>query len=282
MRLRFSKMHGAGNDYVYIDCARWEPADPAALARKLSDRHFGVGGDGVILIGPSGAADCRMRMFNADGSEAGMCGNGIRCVGKYVYDRGMVRGLEASVETGAGVKVLDLFPGEDGKIARVRVNMGTPRFAPADIPALLGGGRCMGETIESGGETWAIHCVNMGNPHAVVWVDDPAGFPVERFGPGLENHPVFPERCNIEFATVDDRRNIRMRVWERGSGETLACGTGACAAAVAAMATGKCDSRAQVRLPGGTLTVEWAGGGAPVYMTGPAVHVFDGEIEIDE
>jgi diaminopimelate epimerase len=194
----------------------------------------------------------------------------------------MVKGFEASIETGAGVKALDLFPGDDGKIARVRVNMGAPRFAPADIPVLLGGDRCMGETIESGGETWTVHCVSMGNPHAVIWVDDAAHFPVERFGPGLETHPAFPQRCNVEFATVDGRRTIRMRVWERGSGETLACGTGACAVAVAAMVMGKCDSRVDVSLPGGTLTVEWAGGGAPVYMTGPAVHVFDGELELPD
>lgn len=280
MKVKFAKMEGAGNDYIYFDCTRWMPEDPSALAVRLSDRHFGIGGDGIVLICPSQRADCRMRMFNADGSEAEMCGNAIRCVGKYVYERGLVRGFEVSVETGAGIKVLDLFPGDDGKIARVRVNMGEPRLRPEDIPVLLGGDRCMGEVIESDGRQWAIHCVNMGNPHAVIWVEDAMNFPVETYGPRLEVHPVFPRKCNIEFAAIRDSRNIDMRVWERGSGETLACGTGACATAVAAMALGRCGDRVDVRLRGGRLTIEWAGEGRPVFMTGPATHVFDGEIEI--
>ncbi|MGI5878541.1 MAG: diaminopimelate epimerase [Christensenellales bacterium] len=277
--MKFTKMEGAGNDYIYIDCTCALPDDPAALARRLSHRHFGVGGDGIVLICPSDAADLRMRMFNADGSEAEMCGNAIRCVGKYAYDRGMVRGLEMTVETGSGVKTLDLFPGSDGKIARARVNMGVPELRPEKIPVLLGRDRCIGETIESGGRSWAIHCVSMGNPHAVIWVDDAMHFPVAQYGSGLETHPVFPRRCNIEFATVTGPNTIDMRVWERGSGETLACGTGACATAVAAMLTGRCEKRAEVSLRGGRLTIEWEGTGHPVYMTGPAAHVFDGEIE---
>lgn len=279
--LHFTKMHGIGNDYIYINgFEETLPADLPALSRKMSPRHTSVGSDGLILILPSDVADVRMRMFNPDGSEAEMCGNAIRCVGKYVYDHGMIKGFEVSIETLGGIKVLDLFPGDDGKIARARVNMGMPRFAPADIPVLLGDERCMGETIESGGREWAIHCVNMGNPHAVIFVDDAMNFPVEKEGPTLEIHPVFPRKSNIEFATVIDRNTIDMRVWERGSGETLACGTGACATAVAAMYLGRCADRVDVRLRGGRLTIEWKGGDSAVYMTGPATHVFNGEIEI--
>ena len=279
MKIPFTKMEGAGNDYIYFDATKYEISDPVGLAKRLSDRHFGIGGDGIVLICPSKVADFKMRMFNADGSEAQMCGNAIRCVGKYVYDHKMVRGLEISIESLGGIKYLDLFPNTKDEITHARVDMGKPIFAPADIPVTLGGVDCFGKIITSDKRNWEINCVNMGNPHAVIMVEDTMNFPVGLFGPGLEVHSVFPEKCNIEFTTIVDRKNIDMRVWERGSGETLACGTGACATAVACIKLGLTDKRVVVRLRGGELTIEWDTMGS-VFMTGPATYVFTGEVEI--
>lgn len=279
MKIPFTKMEGAGNDYIYFDATKYEINDPSSLAKRLSDRHFGIGGDGIILICPSKTADFKMRMFNFDGSEAQMCGNGIRCVGKYVYDHKMVKGLEISIETLGGIKYLDLFPDTNDIITHVRVDMGKPIFAPSDIPVTLGGADCFGRIITSDKRNWEINCMNIGNPHAVILVGDAMNFPVNIFGPGLEVHSVFPEKCNIEFITVIDRKNIDMRVWERGSGETLACGTGACASAVACIKLGLCEEKVAVKLRGGTLIIEWDKENS-IFMTGPATYVFTGEVEI--
>jgi len=278
MKIPFIKMEGCGNDYIYVDGTSITIPDLPKAARMMSDRHFGIGADGLIVICGSDVADYRMRMFNADGSEGRMCGNGIRCMAKYLHDRGMVKGLEVSIETLSGIKFVDMFLGADGAVARARVDMGKPSFEAADIPTALEppfGGRL----AVCGGE-YTLYCVSMGNPHAVVFVDDPKKFDVHGVGAALESHPVFPERCNIEFVRVHSRNSIDMRVWERGSGETLACGTGACAAAVASMKLGLIDARTDVHLPGGTLTIEWQPGSS-VFLTGPAKNVFTGEVDID-
>jgi len=273
--MRFVKMHGIGNDYVYIDCFHETVKDPETLAVRISDRHFGVGGDGLILIMPSEKADARMRMFNADGSEAQMCGNGIRCVAKYVFESGIRRQPEITVETLAGVLRLQLFaPG--GPVEKVRVNMGVPRLRRQDIPMLGDGERVVAEKLTAGDGAFAVTCVSMGNPHCVIYVDEVEKFPVTRYGPLLEHHPQFPERTNVEWIEWVNRREIRQRTWERGSGETLACGTGACAAVVASVLNGKTERSVTVHLSGGDLEIEW-GDDNHVYMTGPAVEVFRGD-----
>ena len=274
--MRFTKMHGIGNDYVYVNGFDERVDDPAALARAVSDRHFGIGGDGLILILPSDKADCRMRMFNADGSEAQMCGNGIRCVAKYVHDHGIARQTALTVETLAGVLELDLFV-VDGVVDRVRVNMGEPRLQRAQIPMRGAPGEVISEPLHVNGAAFEVTAVSMGNPHCVVFVEDVDGFDVARWGPLFERHDAFPERVNTEFIQVRDRESFSMRVWERGSGETLACGTGAAAAAVACHLTGRTGRRVTGHLLGGSLELEWQAGSNQVLMTGPAVEVFSGE-----
>ena len=274
--MRFTKMHGLGNDYVYVNGFEEQVDDPAALARAVSDRHFGIGGDGLILILPSDKADCRMRMFNADGSEAQMCGNGTRCVAKYVYDHGIARRSALSVETLAGVLALDLFAA-GGVVEKVRVNMGEPRLQRAQIPMRGAPGEVINEPLLVNSSTFEVTAVSMGNPHCVVFVEDVDGFDVARWGPLFEHHDAFPERVNTEFIQVHDRESFSMRVWERGSGETLACGTGASAAAVACHLTGRTGRRVTGHLLGGPLELEWQASDNQVLMTGPAVEVFSGE-----
>ncbi len=274
--MRFTKMQGIGNDYVYVCTLDQEVADPASLAVKVSDRHFGIGSDGLILIKPAQDADFEMEMYNADGSKAQMCGNGIRCVGKYVYDHGLTDKTKLSILTGSGIKTLDLTV-KDGKVSEVKVNMGHPVFMPDLIPVKSPLSTIIGEEIEAAGRKWSMTCLSMGNPHCVVPVEDPEGLDLEKIGPAFENHELFPEKINTEFIKVLDKNNIRMRVWERGSGETMACGTGACAAACAAMMLGLCGRIVEVKLNGGTLRIEWDMVSDIVYMTGPAVTVFEGE-----
>jgi diaminopimelate epimerase len=275
--MHFTKMHGAGNDYVYVNGFEQQPDNPAELARRISDRHFGVGSDGLILILPSEKADLRMRMFNADGSEAEMCGNGIRCVAKFAYDRGLVERREISVETGAGILTLQLFPGADGKIAKVRVNMGLPGLKRGEIP-MTGPADELAEEldIEVEGKTFRATCVSMGNPHCVIFVDNVDDFPLEHYGPLIEHHPWFPNRINVEFVQVVSPREVIQRTWERGAGETLACGTGASAVTVAGVLTGRTERKILNHLRGGDLELEWTEDG-PVYKTGPAVEVFSGD-----
>jgi diaminopimelate epimerase len=274
--LRFTKMHGLGNDYVYINTFdQTAPSDPAALAVAVSDRHFGIGADGLILIGPSERADARMRMFNADGSEAEMCGNGVRCVAKYVYDHGLARKDRLTIETGRGVLTLDLEI-EGGQVRRVRVDMGAPILRSLDIPTTLPGDPPIEVPVHIEGRELRLTAVSMGNPHAVVYVADVASFPVASLGPALEHHPAFPKRVNTHFVTVLGPSEVQMRTWERGSGETLACGTGACAVVVAGVLTGRTGRRLLAHLPGGDLELEWPSNETPVLMTGPAVEVFSG------
>jgi len=277
--MKFTKMHGLGNDYIYVNTAKEPVADAPALAKRLSDRHFGVGSDGLILINPSSVADFEMEMYNADGSRGKMCGNGIRCVGKYVYDRGLTDRTHLTIETLAGIRTLDMTA-ENGKVTQVRVDMGAPVFEPALIPVNADGDRVLDQEMSVAGGTWRISCVSMGNPHCIVPVDDPDTFDLEHIGPRFESDPLFPERVNTEFIRVEDEHTVRMRVWERGSGETFACGTGACAVAVACAANGWTQDTVRVRLRGGDLTVEWDRAHNTVYMTGPATTVFEGEIEV--
>ena len=270
-------MHGAGNDYIYVNCFEERVDDPSALAVKLSDRHFGVGGDGVILICPSDKADVRMRMFNLDGSEGKMCGNGIRCVARYAYERGIAVKTEMTVETASGIKTLYLAV-ENGKVLSVRVDMGEPSFICRDIPVISDMEEFIDMPVEALGRSFDITCVSMGNPHAVMFVEDTENTDVERIGRAIENHPMFPERTNVEFIEAVDEKTLRMRVWERGSGETLACGTGACASLAAAARLGICGRTAKLILLGGELIIEWSEADGHIYMTGPAEFVFDGEI----
>ena len=277
--MRFAKMHGAGNDYVYVNGFAEAVADPAALAQAVSNRQFGIGSDGLILILPSEVADVRMRMFNADGSEAEMCGNGIRCVAKYAYDHGLVTNKEIRVETGAGVKPLQLFTNAADKVERVRVNMGQPMLRRSLIPmAGPEAEQVVAESLAVLDRTFAITCVSMGNPHCVIFVDDVDAFPVELYGPAIENHPSFPRRINVEFVQVLASGEVRQRTWERGAAETLACGTGASAVTVAGVLTGHTDRRLINHLRGGDLEMEWAEDG-DIYMTGPAVQVFEGDYQ---
>ncbi len=279
--MRFTKMHGLGNDYIYVNGFDEQVDDPAAVARAVSDRHFGIGADGLILILPSDKADCRMRMFNADGSEAQMCGNGIRCVAKYVYDHDIARRTALNVETLVGVLNLDLFVA-DGVVDRVRVKMGEPRLQRAQIPMQGASGEVINEPLPVNGATFDVTAVSMGNPHCVVFVEDVASFDVAGWGPHFEHHAAFPEGVNTEFIQVRDRESFSMRVWERGSGETLACGTGASAAAVACHLTGRADRRVTAHLLGGPLELEWQASDNQVLMTGPAVEVFSGEWQQQE
>jgi diaminopimelate epimerase len=275
--MHFVKMEGCGNDYIYVDCFRQPmPHDPAGLSRAISDRHFGVGGDGLILICPSDKADARMRMFNADGSEAEMCGNGVRCVAKFVHDHGLVRKPTLRVETGRGVLTLELEVA-GGAVRQVRVDMGEPILAAAQIPTTLPGDPPQDVPLEAGGTTLRVTCVSMGNPHCVTFVDEITDAQVLGLGPQVEKHPAFPRRVNAEFVRVNRPDDVTMRVWERGSGETLACGTGACAVAVAGVLTGRTQRRITAHLPGGDLRLHWSEADNHVYMTGPAVEVFSGD-----
>lgn len=280
MELAFSKMQGIGNDYVYMDSDAQPVPDPAALSRFVSDRHFGVGGDGLILISRGSRADFRMRIFNADGSEGKMCGNGIRCVGKYVYDRGLTDRTELTVETLSGIRHLRLQPGPDGHIAQVTVDMGKAILRPRDIPVRSDLEQFVLQPVTVEGRTYDVTAVSMGNPHAVIFCDDVAGLDLEKLGPPMEHCQLFPDRVNTEFVRVLDEKTLEMRVWERGSGETFACGTGACASVVAAVLCGHCsrDTDVTVRLRGGDLSIRYCEDGS-VFMRGPAAHVFDGTLE---
>lgn len=276
-KMKFTKMQGLGNDYVYVNCFEEKIDNPPELARRISDRHFGVGSDGLIMINPSNKADFEMEMYNADGSRGEMCGNGIRCVAKYVYDYGLTDKTDISVETLGGIKYLELTV-EDGKVKTVKVDMGKPELEPQKIPVKADGDKAVDEPILVGGEEYRMTCVSMGNPHAVVFVGcDVRNFPLEEIGPKFESHERFPNRVNTEFVRVIDRRTAEMRVWERGSGETLACGTGACAVAVACVLNGLTEDEVTVRLLGGDLQIRWDREKDTVYMTGPAEVVFDGE-----
>lgn len=282
--MRFTKMQGLGNDYVYVNCLKEEIENPAEVARFVSDRHFGIGSDGLIMICPSEKADFEMKMYNADGSRGEMCGNGIRCVGKYVYDYGLTDKTSVSVDTLAGVKYLDLTV-ENGKAVLVRVNMGTPILIPDQIPIVAEDEKekqIVDEIIQVDGQEYRMTGVSMGNPHAVVYVEDVKGIDIEKTGPKFEYHERFPKRVNTEFAKVLDRHTVEMRVWERGSGETLACGTGACAVAVASILNGFTEDEVTVKLLGGDLRIQWDKKANVVFMTGPATVVFDGEIDIEE
>ncbi len=272
----FTKMHGCGNDYIYVDGSKEKIDDKGELAKKISDRHFGIGSDGVIFINPSSDADFEMQMFNADGSEGEMCGNGIRCVGKYVFDKGLTKSDTVSISTKAGIKTLKLKIRDD-KVYAVRVDMGEPAFAPEKIPARFTGDKIVSEPVEIDGKSYKITCVSMGNPHCVVFTDDVDGLDLIKLGPLFENNPLFPERINTEFIRIRDRGRVDMRVWERGSGETLACGTGACASVAAGVLNDLTDRKVTVKLIGGTLEIEYAEDGH-IYMTGPATTVYEGEI----
>ncbi len=275
--MKFTKMQGIGNDYVYVNCLQETIENPSELAKKISDRHYGVGSDGLIMINPSDKADFEMEMYNADGSGGEMCGNGIRCVAKYVYDYGLTDKTSISVETLAGIKYLDLTV-EDGKVVLVKVDMGKPMLRPEEVPVVSEKEEVIDEPITVDGQEYRMTCVSMGNPHAVVFIDqDVKEFPLETVGVKFENHERFPKRVNTEFVNVLDRHTAQMRVWERGSGETLACGTGACAVAVACALNGLTEDEVTVKLLGGDLQIKWDREKNTVYMTGPAEVVFDGE-----
>ena len=278
--MKFTKMHGLGNDYVYVNAFEEQVDDPRALAVAISDRHFGVGSDGLVLICPSEAADFKMLMYNADGSQSEMCGNASRCVAKYVYDRGMTDKTIVTLETLAGIKTLHLTV-QDGKVDTVRVDMGAPRINCEEVPCLLGPGVVRQAPVTVLGRTFRVTPVCTGNPHGVILLDEPVeGFDLAKYGPALETHPAFPQKANIEFVNVLSEDRLRMRVWERGSGITLACGTGSCAALVAAHLCGVCGRRATVVLDGGELVDEWDEATGHVFMTGPAAFVFDGEYDV--
>ena len=279
--MKFTKMHGIGNDYVYVNCFEETVEDPAAVARFVSDRHFGIGSDGLILIKPSEAADCEMDMYNLDGSQGAMCGNGIRCVAKYAYDYGIVHKTQISVATRSGIKYLGLTV-KDGKVSQVKVNMGAPILTASQIPVVSEKEEVINEPLEVNGETYYITAVSMGNPHAIVYMTDVDHLDIEKIGPSFENHVAFPDRVNTEFVEVLDEHTVKMRVWERGSGETLACGTGACAVAVASILNERVDGDkpVTVKLLGGDLEIYWNRQENLVYMTGPATTVFDGEIDL--
>ncbi|AMV37050.1 diaminopimelate epimerase [Planctomyces sp. SH-PL62] len=274
--MKFTKMHGLGNDYVYVETfSQPAPADPGELARAVSDRHFAIGSDGLILIMPSDRADARMRMFNSDGSEGEMCGNGVRCVAKFIHDHGIAARPRVTVETGRGVLTLDLTV-EAGEARLVRVDMGAPILRAEEIPTNLPGDPVIDVPLEIGGKDFLLTAVSMGNPHAVLFVDDVAAFPLEALGPLIERHPAFPKRVNVHVVEVVSPSEVRMRTWERGSGVTLACGTGACAVCVAGVLTGRTGGRILAHLPGGDLELEWPDRDASVFMTGPATEVFSG------
>ena len=279
--MKFTKMQGLGNDYVYVNCFEEKIENPPAVARYVSDRHFGIGSDGLIMINPSEVADFEMEMYNADGSRGEMCGNGIRCVAKYVYDYGLTDKTQISVETLGGIKYLDLTV-EDGKVVLVKVDMGKPELKSDLSPIISENEKVIDEPIEVDGQVYHMTGVSMGNPHTVIYVDDVKNLDLEKIGPKFENHERFPKRINTEFVHCIDRNTVEMRVWERGSGETLACGTGACAVAVASILNNLTDTRVTVKLLGGDLQIEWDREKNHVFMTGPAKVVFDGVIDITE
>ncbi|MDG2224216.1 MAG: diaminopimelate epimerase [Rubripirellula sp.] len=277
--MKFTKMHGAGNDYVYIDCfSESVPTDLPDLAQRIADRRFGVGGDGLILIRPSDSGDARMQMFNADGSESEMCGNGLRCVAKYVYDHGIARKRHLTLETGAGLLPVDLEVGSDDRVRQVTVDMGPPRLDATEIPTtLLSSGQVVDHEIQIGDRSLRVTCVSMGNPHCIIFVDQATDDLVLGLGPLIERDPRFPQRINVEFVEVVSPREVKQRTWERGSGETWACGTGASAVCVAGVLTGQTERSILNHLLGGDLTLEWNEDSGNVWMTGPAEEVFSGE-----
>ncbi len=279
--MKFTKMHGCGNDYIYVDASREHvpQEQKPEIVRRLSDRHFGIGGGGVIFIHPSREADFEMEMYNMDGSRAEMCGNGIRCVAKFVYDKHLTDKTSISVASCGKVKYLELVV-EEGEVSTVKVNMGSPILKAADIPVISSKEEVIGDEIEVNGQTYSMTCVSMGNPHGVVFLEDIDSLALEEIGPCFENHQRFPKRVNTEFVKVIDEETIQMRVWERGTGETLACGTGACAAVVASVLNGLAKEQATVKLAGGNLQVNWDRKENLVYMAGPAVTVFEGEIAL--
>lgn len=279
--MKFTKMHGIGNDYVYVNCFEESVKNPAEVSKFVSDRHFGIGSDGLILISPSAIADFRMNIYNADGSQAEMCGNGIRCVAKYVYDYGLTDKTEISVETLAGIKYLRLQV-ENGKVASVEVNMGAPILEPKEIPVAVEEIPVVNVPVEVKGKIYHMTCVSMGNPHAIIFMNNVKDLDIAAIGPYFENHTVFPKRTNTEFVEVLDRNTVNMRVWERGSDETLACGTGACATTVACILNDKTENEVTVHLLGGDLKIRWDREANQVYMTGPATVVFDGEITLPD
>ena len=278
MKLPFTKMHGISNDYVYVNTFSTAVTDPPSLARRLSERRTGIGGDGLILICPSPTAHARMEMYNADGSRGAMCGNGIRCVGKYVYDHGLARDNPLKIDTDSGLKVLFLEL-KDSAVTRVTVDMGEPILDGRQIP-LATPGQMIDQPLTVDGTAYQVTCVSMGNPHCVTFVEDVEPLALETLGPKFEHHPLFPDRVNTEFIQVVSPTELNMRVWERGSGETWACGTGACAAAVAAMLTDRAERRVSVHLRGGDLDIEWRTADGHVYMTGAAEEVFEGTVEV--
>ncbi len=275
--MRFTKMQGLGNDYIYVNCFGEEVGEAAELARAISDRHFGVGGDGLILIMPSEKAHVRMRMFNADGSEAQMCGNGIRCLAKYAFEHGLAKSNPMRVETAAGIKTLELQLSNDGSVAGATVDMGEPILEPKAIPVALDGDRVVDRPIETSQGTFEMTCVSMGNPHAVFFVEDAASINIEALGPEIEKHSLFPERVNLHVVQVNASDDLTAWTWERGSGVTLACGTGASAVCVAGVLAGRSGRDVTVHLPGGDLRVQWQEDDNHVHLTGPAVEVFSGE-----
>jgi diaminopimelate epimerase len=272
---KFVKMHGTGNDYVYIDCFEENVENPQELAIAVSDRHKGIGSDGLILIMPSMICDFRMRMFNADGSEAQMCGNGSRCVGKFVYDKGYTNKKKITLETLAGIKTLELFP-VDGKVKKVKVDMDTPILNVKKIPVVWHESQLINKIIDFKPEKYAVTAVSMGNPHAVIFVENIDNIDLEIIGKKIENYPIFPERVNVEFVEIFSPAHAKMRVWERGSGETMACGTGACAVSVAGVLNNKLERKSTISLLGGDLEIEWNENNNHVYLTGEAVTVFEG------
>jgi diaminopimelate epimerase len=280
--MKFTKMHGIGNDYVYVNCFQETVKNPSAVARFVSDRHFGIGSDGLILIKPSDIADCEMEMYNLDGSKGAMCGNGIRCVAKYAYDYGIVNKTDITVATGSGIKTLHLTLNDNNKVETVRVNMGAPILQASKIPVAFKSETVISAPIEVDGKTYAFTGVSMGNPHAIIYMEEIDSMDIEKIGPSFENHPMFPDRVNTEFVKILDSHTVQMRVWERGSGETMACGTGACAVAVASILNGHVngDKPVTVKLLGGDLEIFWDRKENLVYMTGPATTVFDGEIDL--
>jgi diaminopimelate epimerase len=277
--MKFTKMHGLGNDYIYVNCFEETVLNPSEIALKISDRHFGIGSDGLVLIMPSNVADFKMRMFNSDGSEAEMCGNAVRCVGKYVYDKRLTKKNLINIETLAGIKVLELTITE-GKVETIRVDMGEPELLPVKIPVVSNMDKFISEPVSIFDKSFKVTAVSMGNPHAVSFVDNVDSFELEKYGPKMETNELFPRKVNAEFVEVIDRNTLKMRVWERGAGETLACGTGACAVLVAAVLNGVSERKSIVQLKGGDLIIEWSEENNHVYKTGSATFVFEGQIEI--
>lgn len=280
MKINFTKMEGIGNDYVYIDATKNDIRLSPEQIQKLSDRNFGIGGDGVIFIRNSKTGEFQMDMYNSDGSSSEMCGNGVRCVGKFVFDHGLTKNQKPTIETGKGVLTLDLKTGNNGKVEMVTVDMGEPILKPSLVPILWTGDEpVINQVLEVQGKQYHFTAVSMGNPHCVIYVDDADAFPVREIGPLIENHPLFPRRVNVEFVSVRGKDHLYQRTWERGAGETLACGTGACAVTVASILNGKTGRSVQIDLRGGTLNIEWKENGS-VMMTGPAKEVFSGEVEV--